>query len=105
MVLDQGGAVSDADEGDARFLEQLVEAFLIVFIQCAGGLVKEGKTGIAQKQSRESHALLFTHRQDVGPVEHAFQIAVDAIQHVREIHLIGHRDDLFVAEQRRRPIE
>ena len=87
MIFDQGGTVSDADEADAGFLEQLIQPLLIVFIKRAGGFVQECKLGVSQEKSREGHALLFPNRKHVDPVHHAIQIAVHVVQHIRQIDL------------------
>ncbi len=63
-----------------NFLSSSIEALLIVFIECTGSLVKEGKGKAVQEESRKRYALLFPDREHVGPVEYAPQITVDALQ-------------------------
>ncbi len=56
MIFEQRAAVSNTDEADAGFLEQLIDPLLIVFIEGTRGFVLEGKLGIPHEQSCVSHA-------------------------------------------------
>ena len=51
MVVDQGTAMANADKADAGLFDQLIQVFLIVFVQCVGGLVQKGKFGVAQSRA------------------------------------------------------
>ena len=62
--------MAHADVAGAGFLQQGIQAVLVVFIERAGGLVEKGKLWLTQKETREGYALLgdllFTAQVEAG---------------------------------------
>ncbi len=98
MIGDQRGAVAHADVGDAGFPEFLIEEFLVLLVQRAGGLVEERELRFPQEQPGERDALLLAQREHVVPLHQPFAISLHTQQHVRQVHFLQHREDFLLTD-------
>ena len=68
MVLPEGLAVSDGDEGDVELIAACVEESLNVDGELRGALVEDGVLGCVVEEASHGDALLLAHGEGLGPI-------------------------------------
>ncbi len=87
MERDQGFPVPHTNEPDPALSNQIVNEFLIGFIQSTGGFIQEDEFRLPEENTPKCDPLLLTKRQDIAPIYAGVQITFHTGQHIRQVYL------------------